>query len=225
MSNTRARILATSLALFNQRGERNVTTNHIAAELGISPGNLYYHFRNKQAIIEELYLEHRQAVLNRMTLPENCGFAMKDKVALLDALTQALWAHRFFYRDIEQILADSPRLAQLHKATFNAVFEKSCLLLQALVDAGLMQANDNLQRDLSYAAWILMTNWIGFIRTTLVAHDDAGPLLRRAVYQVLMLERPYLSPTAGSQLDELMQVYRIDLTTFHPAKEDFADAH
>ena len=55
---TRDRIIQASKELFNEQGERNVTTNHIASHLGISPGNLYYHFKNKQQIIFDIYLEY-----------------------------------------------------------------------------------------------------------------------------------------------------------------------
>ena len=52
---TRDRIIEASLALFNAQGERTVTTNHIAAHLGITTGNLNYHFANKHAIVAELF--------------------------------------------------------------------------------------------------------------------------------------------------------------------------
>src|SRR6266567_6576776 len=52
---TRGRILDTALALFNERGTAAVSTNLVAAEAGLSPGNLYYHFADKQEIIRALH--------------------------------------------------------------------------------------------------------------------------------------------------------------------------
>ena len=52
---TRDRIVETSRELFNEEGASRVTTNHIAAAMTISPGNLYYHFRDKEEIIREIF--------------------------------------------------------------------------------------------------------------------------------------------------------------------------
>src|SRR5439155_24921871 len=52
---TRDRILEASLALFNQDGLAAGSTHRIAAELGISSGNLHYHFKAKQLIVGGLF--------------------------------------------------------------------------------------------------------------------------------------------------------------------------
>ena len=62
---TSERIVLNSLELFNQQGERSISTNHIAAHMEISPGNLYYHFPNKQAIIAVLFSEYEALEIGR----------------------------------------------------------------------------------------------------------------------------------------------------------------
>ena len=101
---TKERILQLSLQLFNERGERSVTTNHIAAELGMSPGNLYYHFRNKNEIIKELMEQYQQETLEMLALPENRGLDANDKIRYFQVLSSQLWAYRFLHRDVYHLV-------------------------------------------------------------------------------------------------------------------------
>lgn len=97
---TKDRILQISLQLFNERGERSVTTNHIAAELGISPGNLYYHFRNKHEIIKELMHQYQVETLEMLSLPEDRPLTTNDKINYFQVLSGQLWNYRFIHRDV-----------------------------------------------------------------------------------------------------------------------------
>ena len=55
---TAQRILEAALDLFNRFGEPNVSTTLVAGELGISPGNLYYHYPAKDELINRLYADY-----------------------------------------------------------------------------------------------------------------------------------------------------------------------
>jgi|SRR5271165_6733497 len=67
---TRERILQTALAMFNQFGELTVATTSIAFEMGISPGNLYYHYPSKDAIVADLFAEFRREIETTLAAPE-----------------------------------------------------------------------------------------------------------------------------------------------------------
>ncbi|AFU97410.1 TetR/AcrR family transcriptional regulator [Simiduia agarivorans] len=217
-NSTRARILAAARSLFNRDGERNVTTNHIAASLNISPGNLYYYFRNKSDILLELYSVHRDRMLAMLSLPPQTPFSIALKAELMAKLAQAMWEDRYIYRDLEHILSASDAIATLHQQTFHAVFAKTLELHTALEQAGLIVATPREQRDLTYNAWIILTNWIGFLRTTAqvdVGDEASQALINRGVYQVLALEKAFMTAEARAQVDAWADRYYTALDELH----------
>ena len=92
---TRERILETSHAMFNARGEPNVTTNHIADELEISPGNLYYHFRNKEDIVEQVFARFEARMDSTLGVPDDRLPNLEDVWMQLHLVFECMWDYRF----------------------------------------------------------------------------------------------------------------------------------
>ncbi|KAF1054888.1 MAG: hypothetical protein GAK43_00627 [Stenotrophomonas maltophilia] len=203
---TRDRIVQESLALFNAQGERAVTTNHIAAHLGMSPGNLYYHFRNKQMIIAELFAEYEARVDGFLRLPEGRALTVDDKTFYLEALLAAMWRYRFLHRDLEHLLESDPQLAASYRAFARRALDHAQAIYQGFVDAGIL-AMDAAQLDaLVLNAWIILTSWVRFLCTTHEVRGDLSEdLLRRGIYQVLALESGHITAAAQADVGQLSQ--------------------
>src|SRR5216117_3311983 len=108
--NTRERILATALRLFNESGTAPVSTNHIADELGISPGNLYYHFRNKEDIVEQVFARYEARMDQTLLVPEERLPNLEDVWLQLHLVFECMWDYRFLYRDLVDILSRNRKL-------------------------------------------------------------------------------------------------------------------
>src|SRR3982751_3436190 len=98
---TRERIVETALQLFNRFGEPHITTADIADEMNISPGNLYYHFRNKDEIIGALYAALERRIAPLLAVPPDRPPGIEDVWLLLHLLFEQMWEYRFFYRDVD----------------------------------------------------------------------------------------------------------------------------
>ena len=97
--NTKERILATALMLFNEEGEPNVTTNHIADEMDISPGNLYYHYKSKDDIIWQIFLQYEKKIKEVLASSELNHASMKDMWLYLNMVFDVIVEYRFLYRN------------------------------------------------------------------------------------------------------------------------------
>jgi len=101
---TRDLILEVALILLNERGESIVTSVDLATEMNISPGNLYYHFKGKEQVVEELYAQFHARLL--LTLQEVAGQATgdpKETLAGLAVVSDILQQFKFISQDIQGI--------------------------------------------------------------------------------------------------------------------------
>jgi AcrR family transcriptional regulator len=106
----RQRILDAGVELFNQSGTIDITTNHIARHLKISPGNLYFHFANKEEIILELF--HRLGEETYQAWDPNRELSPRK---FLEEAFEVFWKYRFFHREMYHLRRQDPELAKLWK--------------------------------------------------------------------------------------------------------------
>lgn len=206
---TRDRIIQASLELFNEQGERNVTTNHIAAHLEISPGNLYYHFKNKQQIIFDIYLEYESKVDENLQLPQGRALTVNDKLEYLQKIFQGLWDYRFLHRDLQHLLQNDPDLHKRYNIFFKRCLDRTESIYIALRDANIINATDEEIRSVALNTWILVTSWFGFMHTNLLVSgeslEESRELLNAGIYQIFALERPYLTPDYVEPVADIAQ--------------------
>ncbi len=66
MGDTKQKILDVSLDLFSQKGFSAVSIRDICAQVNIKESSVYYHFKNKQAIFDELLHRFEQVATDMM---------------------------------------------------------------------------------------------------------------------------------------------------------------
>jgi AcrR family transcriptional regulator len=205
---TRARILEASLKLFNERGETHVTTGMIADELNISPGNLYYHFANKDEIIGQLFarFEARVDVNPQSGLDGSAADVIENLWFYLHLMFEAIWAYRFLYRNLDDLMDRSRHLRE----HFNRIAEHKLraveTLCEGLIRAKAMKAAPREVRALAANVLVIVTYWLNYQalgRRPVAAEATLGT----GVYQVMALVAPFLVGSGRKHLEHLMQNY------------------
>ncbi|GAC1615118.1 MAG: TetR/AcrR family transcriptional regulator [Vulcanimicrobiaceae bacterium] len=220
---TKERILEVSLAMFNARGEPNVTTNHIADELDISPGNLYYHFRNKENIIEHIFARYEARMDQALLRPDGRLPNLEDIWLQLHLVFECMWDYRFLYRDLIDILSRNRKLKMHFARILNRAASSITEVLTGLAQAGIMRASADEIRAAGENVLLVTTVWLNFNAVRAMRADtprltepltgDARPMpdqedLTPGIYQVMLLIAPFLRDAERLHLNTLAQAYR-----------------
>ena len=204
---TRERIVENSLSLFNRDGAPHVTTADIAVEMGISPGNLYYHFRNKDEIIYELFQAFERKLGAALVVPEEREPDVEDLWLFLHLVFEIIWEYRFLYRDLDELTSRNTKLA----AHFARIIEQGTTtvltLCRGLARSGVLQANERDMAALAHNVVMVVTYWLSYqkLRPARRGGDEAN--LDLGAYQVLALVAPYLVGPARELIDKLGDAY------------------
>jgi AcrR family transcriptional regulator len=180
--------------------------------MDISPGNLYYHFPNKQAIIAVLFSEYENLVDSFLRPPQGRAATVEDKRFYLKELLAAMWQYRFLHRDLEHLLDSDPELAARYRR-----FSQRCLIQGTHIYAGFVEAGilrmDKVQiESLTLNAWIILTSWVRFLCTT---RENSNHLseqaIKRGVYQVLVLEAGFVTDQSRDAVNALFEEFYVPL--------------
>lgn len=203
---TRDRILDTARLLFNDEGLAQVSTNRIATELDISPGNLHYHFKRKEDLVSWL-LRRFTETLRPFSDAHRSVEALDDLWVAMHLALEAVDHYRFLLRDVDFLLREFPGLVQPMReltaqrvATMRAVLDK-------LRTVGVLHATDEQVATLAQHTILASTGWHSF-ENLLPPPTSPAPAGSRAVaYHLLLLLSPYVSEESQHYLAFLRSRY------------------
>ncbi len=203
---TRDRILHVSLLLFNEEGEAQQTAVDISNALDISPGNLYYHFKGKDAIIRALFDRFEEEM--RIILRGSKGgvASIEDNWVYIYIILEEIYDFRFFYRNLGVLLDRYPDLASRFRAI---VAEQRTTILRVLDDlaaARVLTVDPRLRQTLADQIMMTLTFWL---EADAMNRDDndGATLIHRTVFQVMCLIVPYMGGAGFDALSRMIEHY------------------
>lgn len=207
---TAERVLDAALELFNRFGEPNVSTSTVAAELGISPGNLHYHYPAKADLVNALFERYAQSLQPLWPAAREVG-DVEGAWFFLHTLFERLWAFRFLYRDINELPSRNRHLEAGFQQLLQRKIEAVTDLLAGMQRAGHLALQAGEAAATARSMVVVLTYWLSFEYVQDPRHTQdashAGRSLMRGAYHVLHLLLPYLETNERAHLTALADAY------------------
>jgi len=203
------RIVEGARELLNRPDGGDVTTNHIAAHLGMSPGNLYYHFRNREEIVRAMFPRIEAEGLEATAPPDGGRLSARDFGERHLKGLHTLWHYRFFFRDLNQLVARDARLAEEFRDYQRRLHVQYQGLFEILIAQGGMRAPepaDDLDR-LVTDSLVIWTNWIPHLTALRPRPEIARKDVAEGALHSFLVVAPYLERRFAAEARAVIEHY------------------
>ncbi len=199
---TRDRILECALQLFNQQGEPTVSTLEIANEMGISPGNLYYHFHGKEPLVLGLFERFEDELTPLLDPPLEVRLDAEDYWLFLHLIVERMAQYRFLFQDLSNLTGRLPKLARGMRNLLNALKRTLAALLASLKAQGQVTSDTRALGQLVEQITMTLLFSLDYQRV-LAREGEVGVV----VYQVMMLVAPHLDTGSRHAAEQIALRY------------------
>ncbi|MDQ3536253.1 MAG: TetR/AcrR family transcriptional regulator, partial [Bacteroidota bacterium] len=186
-------IIEKSLALFNEKGIENVSAKIIAADLGISDGNLRYHYRTKEDIIYALYQNLLEEIMEDLKPLEQEDIDLKGIIHSFTLALSTLHRYRFLMIDIVGIMRKFPTIKENYQSLYEPRKHKFKALLSNCIEKGILrEENFPNQYDYFILQFYTLTDfWIS--ESEILYQDNNGYGVSFHINMILSFIVPYLT--------------------------------
>ncbi|HHF3208905.1 TPA: TetR/AcrR family transcriptional regulator [Vibrio diabolicus] len=197
---TRDKIVYAALELFNQHGERNITTNHIADHIEISPGNLYYHFRNKQEIVREIFALYSAELLERFTPIQGSQESLTMLKSYLDSIFTLMWKYRFFYANLPEILSRDEQLHEQYIDVQEKLQANLIAIMKEFVSLKLLNVDQQQLKSLVCTLHLIACSWLAYQSAMSSKTSITEQMVKQGMLQMLNVVKPLATEQGLEQL-------------------------
>jgi AcrR family transcriptional regulator len=204
VSETRERILETARGLFNQQGLHRVGVRDVARAVGMSPGNLAYHFATKDALVEALVLELYELNAREVFAELPGALSLLQLYQSAVAVMRNLLRYRFILLSYADAVRASPQLQAQQARLLEARRARHERLVAGLARGGYLQARRVAPRTelLFEQSELISSGWLS-AATLRGWRDDQATILHFAKVGMALME-PYCTLRGLRQLRQIL---------------------
>ncbi len=158
---TKEKIINTAIKLFNESGIQGITSRHIAAEMGISHGNLDYHYKTKEDLLLGIYEKMRLDISESYQVSGVFNSSLEHFHKLLVELEEFQYRYRFFNLDVLEISRTFPQVKQIIQKTFEQRKIQTKSLFEKFIADGLAEfPNTGTLERILHLTRMVITFWL-----------------------------------------------------------------